>query len=101
MKESILDLTKIIRSKRSQCRHTKTNTKRNGTVRCVDCGDEYPCRSSCTHIDCAEERIKLGHTTEWPANLPFTVRVIDTDGIHILFDNSDETDDDFDIESVL
>lgn len=25
-------------------------------VRCVGCGDVFPCRSACDHLDCAEAR---------------------------------------------
>lgn len=33
-------------------------------ARCTGCGDVYPCRGSCEHLDCADTRKQLGEDDE-------------------------------------
>jgi hypothetical protein len=43
-------------------------------LRCTECGDEFPCRHNCDHVDCAEARTDYEFAlacSEWgAANLP-------------------------------
>lgn len=34
--------------------------------KCRDCGDTYPCRSQCTHMDCAAEKREQFDTSLQP-----------------------------------
>jgi hypothetical protein len=69
------------RRRRRHCRHQWRPARRGAGESCGLCGDRFPCRHLCHHLDCADVRRRI------PGRLPFTVRVVATDGT-IIFDNS-------------
>lgn len=44
------------RVRRRSCRHVWRVAARGRHEVCAECGDRFPCRGTCTHIDCAMER---------------------------------------------
>jgi len=69
MTEKIVNLTrmarKAARALRTSCKHTWVK-KRSGVERCSDCGDQFPCRKNCWHVDCWVRRLNLGWVEHYP-----------------------------------
>lgn len=44
-----------VRARRAKCRPSQHDDRlmRGGRVKCRKCGDVFPCRDACEHVDCA------------------------------------------------
>jgi len=77
----LLDLTKLVRrtkALRAACPHHYI-PKRNGVQRCEHCGDQFPCRDNCIHLDCIERAIGLG-LRKFPRDYPVALVVTESKG---------------------
>jgi hypothetical protein len=90
-----VDFTKKLREHRRRrtaaCRHPVVSSDRKGFDVCISCGDSFPCRVACGHVDCLIRRQEMGALIVVPETMiPQGVRVIDTETGRVLFDTSDE-----------
>jgi len=77
------------RDGRTECSHLYRPT-RTKYERCENCGDHFPCKKICTHLDCGEARMELGLDFDFSDAVyeAFTMQVYDEVG-RCIFDNTE------------
>jgi len=59
--------------RRKKCpitKHTDRPIRGSSRVKCSTCGDVFPCRKPCTHIDCLMELGELSRLPDWIRPVP-------------------------------
>lgn len=92
--EKIIDFTKLARQAASanRCGHAQHEYKkrRNGTEKCVRCGDQFPCSKNCWHVDCWTQRLHLGLVSVYPTEWAVASMTITHKDGTVVYDTTDD-----------
>jgi len=68
-------LNRSVRERREACMHTWSR-RRSGVERCAGCGDQFPCKRRCYHVDCITRRLELKIIPTFPSDFPLSMMIM-------------------------